>query len=430
MSSSGADGKQRHLLILTQVYRPEPNFITADVADRLAADMRVTVITGHPNYPYGSFYPGTRWWRITRSVEGKVTVWRLPFYPNYSLSLIRRAASYLSFALAAAVTAPFVARRPDVVWVYHGPFTTGLAALWYRFVVRARVVFTCADLWPESFVAAGVAREGRLIRLLFAYSRAMNRIADLLVGCTRGTLARSRRDGIPGERLAYVPVWVDGIDTEPLADGSAPHGRNIVYAGNLGPSQKLDILIRAAALFDRERLNVTVDIYGSGASEAEYRRLAASLGTANVVFHGRVSPERAFEASATAFAQFIALEASPLFAMTVPSKLYAAFAAGTPILCGLTGEACEVALESGGAWQFEVDDPASLVAAVKRLLALSIEERNRVRQRLRDHYQARFARQVLLEQYSQLLRPGRHSASPRRVNEDSALPMLQQADRA
>ncbi|MFL5582913.1 MAG: hypothetical protein ACJ8AO_21310, partial [Gemmatimonadaceae bacterium] len=110
--------------MLTQYYRPEPNFITADVAQELARLSDVTVITAHPNYPTGRFYPGTRPWRLSRSVEDGVTVWRVPHFADHSTSKWRRALSYLSFAGAAAATAMVVARRVDVVWVYHTPFTT------------------------------------------------------------------------------------------------------------------------------------------------------------------------------------------------------------------------------------------------------------------------------------------------------------------
>src|SRR5436305_1120071 len=98
--------RRPRILIITMYYLPEPNFITADVARALTAVGDVTVITAHPNYPYGRFYPGTRFWRPTRSVENGVTVWRLPFVPDHSSSVLRRGFSYLSFALIAGVFAP------------------------------------------------------------------------------------------------------------------------------------------------------------------------------------------------------------------------------------------------------------------------------------------------------------------------------------
>ena len=116
------DGWMTDDLSLDEAARPR----YADVAELMAAHARVTVITAHPNYPAGKFYPGTRWWRPVRSEENGVTVWRLPMVPDQSTSVLRRALSYLSFLVALTVWAPFVAGRPSVVWVYQTPFTTAV----------------------------------------------------------------------------------------------------------------------------------------------------------------------------------------------------------------------------------------------------------------------------------------------------------------
>jgi glycosyltransferase involved in cell wall biosynthesis len=390
------------VLVLAQHYRPEPNFITADVAEALRTDREIVVITAHPNYPHGKFYRGTRWWRIERSVENGVVVWRLPFFPDHSLSNFRRGLSFLSFALMATILAPFVAGRPQTVWVYHGVFTTGLAALWFKLVHRSRIVITCADLWPECFLATGVTKHRLVLALLFVYRRWINRQADLLICSTRGTMARYREEGIPAERMRYVPVWVEGI-TDELPLPLKPEPPNIVYAGNIGPAQQLDVLLLAVSELHQRGVAIALDIYGTGAAEAELRALAERLQCDAVRFHGRVPPALAFVRAAGAHAQYVALQPSALFRMTVPSKLAFSFAAGAPVLAGLEGEAAELAAESGGALAFAPGDRASLVAAIERLLQASPAERERMSNSLRTFYRQRFCRAALLQQYVQLL---------------------------
>jgi colanic acid biosynthesis glycosyl transferase WcaI len=274
-------------------------------------------------------------------------------------------------------------------------------------VLRSRFVLTCADLWPESFVASGVMRQNPLMRLFFAYSAWLHRRADFVICSTRGTLERCHRDGVPREKLAYVPVWVQGIGEAGAGAGSAG-GRRIVYAGNLGPAQKLDTLVRAAALMYDAGMDVSVDMYGSGAAEEELRALSSRLGAANVMFHGRVSPDEAFRLSSGAFAQVVSLQPSALFRETIPSKLPFAFAAGAPVLYGLEGEAAAVAAESGGGIAFDANDPESLVAAVNELLSRSDAERERMRGALREYYERNFARETLLARYRQILRGRRY----------------------
>lgn len=388
-------------LVLTQHYRPEPNFITADVAEMLARVTRVTVLTAHPNYPHGRFYSGTPWWRPSRRVENGVTVWRLPIFPDHSRSPMRRGLSYLSFLIAATLVAPWIGGRPRVVWVYQTPFTTALAALWFKVVWGTRLIYTCADLWPESFVAAGVMREGMATRVSLALRRWINRLADVIICSTRGTLHRFASEGIPESRLHMIPVWVEG--SEQRQPAPAEEGRTIVYAGNLGPAQQLDTLVRAAALLAGEGDRVQFAIYGSGRDEDELRALADELGAANLTFYGRVSPREAFEASANAMAQVVSLRGSPLFSMTVPSKLQFCMAAASPILYGLEGEAAELARASGGGVAFESGSVPSLVGAIRKLAALPASERAQMRRALRRYYERHFARGELLARYRELL---------------------------
>lgn len=393
--------RRRSLVVLTQHYRPEPNFITADVAEMLAVDFDVTVVTAHPNYPEGRFYPGVRSWRPERRRENGVTVWRLPMFPYHGRRAIGRFCSYLSFAFAAALWAPLVAPRPAVAWVYHGPFTVGLAALWYR-LVGTRVVFTCADLWPESFLAAQVHGDGLVMRLMFAYSRAINRVAHLLICSTRGTMRRYAADGRPASALCYVPVWIGGIPKEPPPVPDRAGVPRIVYAGNLGPAQKLDAVVRAAAVLAREGVPVHIDVYGTGASEVELRRLAVELGATNLTFHGRLPAAAAFAHSAAAAAQIVCLQPTPLFGMTIPSKLSFSFAAASPVLYGLVGESAALVDESGGGIAFDPNNPATLVSAIKQVLALSPTELLSLRANLRQYYETHFEQTRLLSRYREL----------------------------
>ncbi len=396
--------RRPRLLILTQYYRPEPNFITADVAEALSDDLDVTVVCARPNYPLGRYYEGWGGWTPTRRQEGKVTVWRLPVLPYHGGSLWRRGLCYGSFTLGSLVLAPLVGGRPDVVWVYQTPFTTALASLGARYLRGARLVYTAADLWPESMLAARVAGPGPLMRALFAYSRWINRPAHRIVTSTEGTLERYAGDGIPRDRLRHIPVWVDAAPEAPVEPPGEPDGvPRIVYAGNLGPAQRLDTVVRAAAELHARGMKIEVHLYGSGAAEAELRALAAAIPAPNVVFHGRVAPEDALRVSAGAFAQLVSLRPSPLFAMTVPSKLAFCFAAGSPILYGLEGEAAHIAAQSGGGIVFDPEDPMTLVSAVLTLRQRSSEERSAMRAALGRYYSAHFARRKLLDQYRTLL---------------------------
>lgn len=404
MTLAAARSPRPKILVLSQHYSPEPNFIVTEVAEALARTSDVIVVTAHPNYPYGRFYSGRRFPRIEKSIQNGVVVWRVPFFPDHSLSVVKRALSYLSFAVVASLLAPFVAGKPDTVWVYHGPFTTGLASLFFKFVRGSRLVITCADLWPESFTAAGVVKSSWIISIASTYNRAINRAADLVVCATRGTMRTFQEIGIPKERLAFIPVWIEGTRTSAgQTQYDSAGSQRIVYAGNLGPAQGLETVIRAAAILRDEVPTVKFEIFGAGASEDSLRALAAQCGAANVAFHGRVSSQDAFAASASSFAQIVCLQRSPLFKRTIPSKLFSAFAASAPILYGLEGEAADLAAESGGGIAFDSNEPDTLVDAVKTLLSLPNDRRTQMRAQLKRFFSQNFDPRELVTRYERIL---------------------------
>jgi glycosyltransferase involved in cell wall biosynthesis len=99
----------------------------------------------------------------------------------------------------------------------------------------------------------------------------------------------------------------------------------------------------------------------------------------------------------------VSLRRLPEFRATVPSKLSLCFAAGTPFVYGLEGDAADIARQSGGGVPFDPDDAESLADAIRSIVRLPATERGEVRRRLREHYETTFSPAVLLEHYARLV---------------------------
>jgi glycosyltransferase involved in cell wall biosynthesis len=240
--------------------------------------------------------------------------------------------------------------------------------------------------------------------MMFAYSRWINRFADHIICANDGIARRYADDGIPAERLTVLPVWIPGVQHLVPALASSNGGSfDVIYAGNLGPCQQLETLVRGAALLKDTAPGIRVHLYGSGSSEVELRALSNDLGATNVQFHGRVSLAEAFRRSSEAAVQVVSLRRSPEFRSTVPSKLSLMFAAGAPFVYGLEGDAAAVAEQSQGGVPFDQGDPASVAAAIQTLSRMSDDERRTMRSRLREYYETRFSPFVILEEYARIL---------------------------
>ena len=255
--------------------------------------------------------------------------------------------------------------------------------------------------WCFGAAGLGTRDDGILVRGLAAFRRWLNRRADVIVGTSAGTVKRFERDLYRG-RMEMIPVWVDGLDAG--TPSAREENREVVYVGNLGPAQQLDTLIRGFALLDGSAGDVGLVLYGSGSSEQELRELIDELKLTNVRLGGRLSSSEAFQVSTRALAQVVSLRHGSGFESTVPSKLYFAFAASSPLLHALQGNAAELAEESGGGIAFRSDRPESFAAAVQALLRLEVEERDRMRRSLRASFEQGFTRAKLIDRYRQIFR--------------------------
>jgi colanic acid biosynthesis glycosyl transferase WcaI len=144
-----------------------------------------------------------------------------------------------------------------------------------------------------------------------------------------------------------------GIGDEPV----------VLYAGNVGFSQSLDLLIAAA----QQLPGVTFLINGDGAARDSLEAEAESL--SNVRFAGYIEPDRLSELLATGDIHVVPLKAG-LGRVSVPSKTYSIMAAGRPVVAAIDpGTAVPKILESsGGGVAVLPDDASAFVEALTAML--------------------------------------------------------------
>lgn len=370
------------VVLVTLHYAPERNFITTDMARALARDYEVRVITAQPNYPAGKVYDGYAWWRWRTTVEAGVRVTRLPTLTYRGMRVAGRLMNYLGFAAGASIAALLLARRPALWIVYQTPFSTSWSAALGRWLWGGKVVHIVADLWPESMLAAGVLKEGTLSRLVGWSRRLSNRLADHLVITTPGMRPLFVGEGVPDERMSYLPVWTEAQQTltSPL-EGPAPvrgEPPYICYAGTIGPSQGLDTLVTAMGMLQRAGSPIRARIAGAGNALPALQARIAREGITNIDLLGIVPPTEVQPLVRGSLAQVVSLVPDPRFTWTVPSKLFGAIGSGTPILAGLQGDARALAEESGMAFVYRNDDPADLVRAIGEAERLDDAARRRL----------------------------------------------------
>lgn len=237
------------------------------------------------------------------------------------------------------------------------------------------------------------------VRTLAAYTRAFVERADLLIAPSAHFADRLARSGVPGEFF----VLPTGVDDDALAAVRAtprwPRERpRLVWPGRVSPEKHLGTFVEALA---RARLDVDVDVYGTGSDLARSKRLTTALGVGDqFTFHGPVGHLEVLHAIRQADAVVLSSRGYETQGLTA----YEAVSLGTPVI--LRDSA--VSRELPPRLRYTAADPS--VTAFAETLATGVRELTA--QREPQPASDAFLQSVLTERAEDLyaLARGRHAA--------------------
>ena len=392
------------ILIVTQYFWPE-TFRINDLALGLREKgHEISVLTGKPNYPQGSFFPGYSFVGQAKEVHEGITIHRVPVVSRGRNSRLRLILNYASFAISAALLGPLRCRdRYDLIFVYEpSPITVGIPAIVMKKIKKAPIFLWVQDLWPDAVSAAGAVRSRFALKLLERLVRFVYRHCDCILGQSQAFSSHIRALGVEDSRIRYFPNSADEL-YRPVAAEKAiaerqlmPEGFRVMFAGNIGVIQDFPTILEAA-----DRLRPYSDIHwiivGDGREAEVVKAAVASRGLTNVHLLGQHPAERMPQFFAVADALLLTLRKQPSCALTIPSKLQSYLACGRPIVAGLDGEGARVVRESCAGFAAGAGDPAGLAEAVLAMYRLSKEAREQMGQRARQYFEQHFERNKLLD---------------------------------
>ncbi len=374
------------LLVITPHLSPDTaptGVVVSRIVDEMgAAGHDVHVVTSLPWYREHRVEDGWSGRLVRRGSQGSASVVRLQPFAGRKERLVGRALGFAAFSGAAALVA-VAARGPfDAVMALSPPLTLAPAGWIAARRHRCPLVLNVQDVFPDVAIEVEAITSPLAIRLFrslerFSYRRsdAVTVLSDDLAANVVGKLPGSSSDPL----VRVIPNFVDTTAIRPLDRDTTYRSelglgeRTVVmYAGNLGHSQSLWIIVEAARRH-RDRDDIAYVINGGGVAAGELGRAAEELPNLTVV--GYQPAERVPEVLATADMHVVALRRG-LAASSVPSKMYSILAAGRPLIASVDegSEVARVVGEAGAGVAVPPEDAEAFIAAVERL-ASDAEER-------------------------------------------------------
>jgi glycosyltransferase involved in cell wall biosynthesis len=170
----------------------------------------------------------------------------------------------------------------------------------------------------------------------------------------------------------------------------------VVFAGNIGAGQAVEVIVGAADLL-RNYPDIRFVVIGEGARSNWLRQQVEARGLDNVFLPGRYPVEIMPGVLKKASALLVTLADHPAFAATVPSKVQVYMAVGRPILASLNGEGAQLVVEAGAGVAVPAGDAAALSEGVLSLYRMSADERNRLGENGRRYFEEHFDRELLTD---------------------------------
>lgn len=408
-------GDRVRVVILAMTFEPEPGALRGlPLARELTArGHTVRVITGFPQYPLGRTYPGYRQaWRKWESFGG-IDVLRLLIFPSHDQSAFRRSLTYLSFGVSALVVGVPLIGPVDVVLMAESQPTSAFAAVALKWLRRAPLICSVADIWPDSVVASRMIAPGRMesaaVQVTASLSRWLFSQADAVTVISPGFKRILIERGVHPERVHVALNWADEEVFHPvardevLADELGFSGRfNVLYAGNFGELQDLETVLRAAHEL-RHNTSIRIVLMGTGPKEMELKTLQKELKLENVTFLDRRDYRDMPRIYALAEVLLVHLRDLPFLRATIPSKTQVSLACGRPVLMAAEGDAAGLIQDSGGGVVCRPQDPAVMASTIQELWALPPGALERLGAQGRDFYMEHLSLRAGAKQIDELL---------------------------
>ena len=351
--------------------------MTRIVTELAARGHELHVVTALPWYRNHAIEPGWggRLWRTEKTEWGSII--RVHPFPGKSKSnLLRRALGFIAFSYAVGIRSVHADGLPfkvDGVLAMSPPLTLGLTGWFTKIIRRAPLVFNIQDVFPDAAIQTGAISNKKIIAAAKWLERMSYQRSDAVVLLSQDlrTNIANKIDKKFHQRLHVIPNFVDTSAITPQ-DRMTTYRRElgigdqlvVMYAGNVGFSQSLNLVVDAAARFP----DIAFVINGDGAARKKLEEDCAQL--ANVYFGDYQPIERLSEVLATGDIHLVPLRAG-LASVSVPSKSYSILAAGRPMLAAIDPgtEIPNMLEQSGAGVAVEPDNSAAFIEALSQLVS-------------------------------------------------------------
>lgn len=332
----------------------------------------VTVIAPVPHYPTGRVSPEYRGRWIWKSFESGVNVIRIGLPSVDRNRFAMRILQMLCYQLGTSYIG--ISQRYDVVFACNPSLDIVLPFILLVILRNKPAVYSVYDVYPDVGIKLGIFRNKLIIKTVATLERLCLSHSSVIQIISHSFKPGLNALGVPDIKMSLVNLCVDTDSIFPLPretsfarDHELTGYFNIMYAGNIGLSQGLELILDVAnKLLDQK--DIRFIFIGDGSGKKALQAQAGEMHLCNVEFFPFQPREKLSEVLACSDLSLVILRKG-IGSDSLPSKTFSIMASGRPVLISVDEESEVSKLirrAEAGLW-VPPQDPDQLVEAILAL---------------------------------------------------------------
>lgn len=391
---------KKHILVISQYFYPEQFRINDMCQEWVKRRYKVTVVTGIPNYPMGKTFDGYGLTKKRHEIWNGIEIYRIPLISRGSSS-IGMILNYLSFMVSGVLAGKLKSIKADYVFSFEvSPMTQVLTGISFAKKLKVPHYLYVQDLWPENVITVtGIANP--------VIIQPIDKMVDYIYKNTDEIFATSpsfvdaicnRKINVDRKKVHYWPQYAEEFyhpcDKKTVDEIPDDDSFKVVFTGNIGTAQGLQILPKTAEMLKKE--NVKFIMVGDGRYLEEFIDEVKSRNVEDkFVMVQRQPAERIPELLSACDAAFLSFQNDELWTMTIPAKLQSYMACGMPIIAAAQGETKRIIEEAQCGVCSSIGDAEELSLKIKDMMNTDLVEMGR---KSREYFEEHFDKKVLMDQ--------------------------------
>ncbi|HGH5394007.1 glycosyltransferase WbuB [Raoultella planticola] len=253
----------------------------------------VHVITAPPYYPEWKISKGYS--SIRYKLENtRYPIYRCPLYVPREKSTVKRILHLLSFSFTSFFSLlKQTSWKPDYIICIAPTMFCFPGSYFLKKITSSKLMLHIQDYEVDAMLGLGMTKHKQLGLMASAFERWCLRKADIVSTISNSMVDKAVSKGVSKDRILYFPNWSEverfrnvtegAIDKIASILGVSRTKKIVLYSGNIGEKQGLEIILEVAKMM-QSNVNIIFLIVGDGLGKHELEKRCYSLGITNILF--------------------------------------------------------------------------------------------------------------------------------------------------